>query len=79
METIYKKKLLNEINAIPESLLPRFCRIVHALRTELTVHEAQAPGKGSLRGIWGGIPIDESLISEAEKSLFPYERKDWNP
>ncbi len=76
MATTYKQKLLGEINEIPEDLLPRFYRIIHTLRTELTHQAATTPTRGSLRGIWKGIKIDESLIFEAKKSLFSYEYKD---
>jgi hypothetical protein len=75
MATAYKQKLLDEINAVPEELLPRFYRIIRTLRTELTDQTAVSPTRGSLRGIWGGTRIDESLISEAKKSLFDYEYK----
>lgn len=76
MATTYKQKLLGEINAIPEDMLPRFYRIIHTLRTEMTRQTAQTTTRGSLKGIWGGVTIDEALISEARKSLFPYEYKE---
>jgi len=75
MATIYKQKLLGEINAIPENLLPRFFRIIHTLRTELTQQAAEKRTRGSLRGIWGRIDIDEEHISAAKESMFPYEDK----
>jgi hypothetical protein len=31
--------------------------------------------RGSLKGIWKGSQIDESLFNEAKKSLFPYESR----
>lgn len=76
METTYKEKLLGEINALPEDLLPRFYRIIHTLRTELTHQAEVTPTRESLRGIWRNVKIDESHIFEAKKSLFPYEVKD---
>lgn len=54
MATTYKQKLIGEINAIPEDLMPRFYRIVRTLRAELTHQTAVTPKRGSLRGIWGG-------------------------
>ncbi len=75
MATAYKQKLLDEINAVPEELLPRFYRIIRTLRTELTDQTAVSSTRGSLRGIWGGTRVDESLISEAKQSLFDYEYK----
>ncbi|PIP05902.1 MAG: hypothetical protein COX52_09410 [Syntrophobacterales bacterium CG23_combo_of_CG06-09_8_20_14_all_48_27] len=72
----YKQKLISEINALPEDLMPRFYRIVRTLRTELTHQTAVTPKRGSLRGIWGSSEIDESHIFTAKKSLFSYEYKD---
>ena len=76
MATTYKQKLIGEINALPEDLMPRFYRIVRALRKELTYQTAATPKRGSLRGIWGSSEIDESHIFTAKKSLFSYEYKD---
>jgi hypothetical protein len=76
MATTYKQKLIGEINALPEELLPRFYRIVRALRSELTNKTALEPRRGSLRGMWGNLKIDESHIFAAKKSLFSYEYKD---
>jgi len=76
MATTYKQKLIGEINAVPENLLPRFYRVMHILRTELTRQTTTTRARGSLKGIWKGSNIDESLLAESKKSLFPYERKD---
>jgi hypothetical protein len=76
MATTYKQKLIGEINALPEELIPRFYRIVRTLRTELSNKAAVMPKRGSLRGIWGSVEIDESHIFEAKKSLFSYESKE---
>jgi hypothetical protein len=76
MATTYKQKLIGEINDLPEELIPRFYRIVRALRSELTHQTAVTPKRGSLRGIWGSLEIDESHIFAAKKSIFPYEYKD---
>jgi len=70
MATTYKQKLIGEINALPEELLPRFYRIVRALRSELTNKTALTPRRGSLRGIWGNLEIDEPHILAAKKSLW---------
>jgi hypothetical protein len=76
MATTYKEKLIGEINAIPESLLPRFYRIMHTLRTELTRRPTTSRTRGSLKGIWKGSNIDDSLLAESKKSLFLYEYND---
>jgi len=76
MATTYKQKIIDEINALPEDLMPRFYRILRTLRTEMTQQAAVTPKRGSLRGIWGSLDIDESRIFAAKKSLFSYEYKD---
>jgi hypothetical protein len=75
MTTPYKKKLIGEINALPEELIPCFYRIVRTLRSEMTGNETVRPKRGSLRGIWGKLEIDDSHILAAKKSLFPYDYK----
>jgi len=69
MASPYKQKLLGEINEVPEKLLPRFYRIIHTLRKELTNQVTSTPTRGSLKGIWGESTINESLIAEARESL----------
>jgi len=76
MATTYKQKLIGEINALPEELIPRFYRIVRTLRSELSNKAVVMPKRGSLKGIWGHVEIEESQILEAKKSLFSYERKE---
>lgn len=76
MSTTYKQKLIGEINSIPDDLIPRFYRIVRTLRSELTNKTAVKTKRGSLRGIWGNLEIDETNISAAKKSLFSYEYKE---
>ena len=76
MATTYKQKLIGEINALPEELIPRFYRIVRTLRSELSNKATVMPKRGSLRGIWGNVKIEESQIVEAKKSIFSYESKE---
>ena len=76
MVMTYKQKLIGEINALPEELIPRFYRIVRTLRSELSNKAAVMPKRGSLRGIWGSLAIYESHILAAKKSFFTYEYKD---
>ena len=53
-----------------------------AIVTLLDVCENEAPGvspppseiRGSVKGIWKGSLIDDSLYEESKKSLFPYEK-----
>lgn len=76
MATTYKQKLIGEINSLPEELIPRFYRIVRTLRSELSNKAVVMPKRGSLRGIWGNLDIEESRIVAAKKSLFFYESKE---
>jgi len=44
-------------------------------RQKTPVDSCRKGKRGSLRGIWKGSTIDESLFIEARKSLFTYEDK----
>lgn len=71
---MYKEKILKELERLPETMMPKLYRVIHLLSTELLRAEVKAAGKrGSLKGIWKGSQIDESLFVDAKKSLFPYE------
>jgi len=69
----YKEKILKDIEKIPESKLHTIYMIVHILINELTTDKPKK--RASLKGIWKGIKIDDSLINEAKKSMFYYEYK----
>ncbi len=75
MQTSYKEKILKEIEKVPDDKLGSIYRVIHLLTGEITTGKKKAGKKGSLRGIWKGSHIDESLFSAAEKSLFPYESR----
>lgn len=75
MESIYKEKIINEIEGIPEDMLPKFYRILSAIKIELLEKRAQKGAKKSLRGIWKNSEIDERFFLEAKKSVFPYQYK----
>lgn len=75
MSSTYKKKLIREIEEIPEEMIPRLYRIIHILKSELAPKTLQSGIRGSLRGIWKGSQIDEALFFAARKSLFSYEYK----
>jgi hypothetical protein len=74
VQTGYKEKILQDIEKIPESKLPNVYKIIHLLTGEITSGAKKAGKSASLRGIWKGSQIDDSLFSEAKKSLFPYEK-----
>lgn len=69
----YKEKILKEIERVPEGKMPKLYRIIHLLATELMPKAKKTGNRGSLKGLWRGSQIDESLFHEAKKSLFPYE------
>jgi hypothetical protein len=73
MSQVYKEKILSDIDDIPVDVLPKLYRIVHILKKELVNTESKPGSRGSLRGIWKGSEIDESLFGEAKGSLFTYE------
>jgi hypothetical protein len=75
MATSYKMKIIKEIEKVPDEKLGNIYKIIHLLTSELT-HETKKSGKRmSLKGIWKGSQIDDSIFSDARKSVFPYERK----
>ena len=73
MSSIYKEKIIEEIETIPEKMMPRFYRIIHLLKTELYKSEGIS-NKRSLKGIWKDSELDDRLFEEAKSSLFPYKR-----
>ncbi len=75
MLSTYKEKILKELEVVPEEMMPKIYKIIHLLATELMPKTKDTGNRGSLKGIWKGSQIDESLFLEAKKSLFPYECK----
>ncbi len=73
MATIYKKKILKEIETIPEKHLKSIYNIIHLFKNELNITTKKYAKTKTLAGIWKGSQIDEELIGEAKKSVFPYE------
>lgn len=74
MQTNYKEKILQEIEKIPEDKLANMYKIIHLLAAEITSDAKKTGKKVSLKGIWKGSLIDDSMFAEAKKSLFPYEK-----
>ncbi|MGA1871435.1 MAG: hypothetical protein ACMUJM_23140 [bacterium] len=73
MISLYKKKILKEIEGIPEDDIPKLYKIIHIVTSELINRPKKSKKRGSLKGIWKGSNIDEKLFCEAKKSLFPYD------
>ncbi len=73
MESIYKEKLIKEIETIPEDKLPIFYKIINLLKHELDSEKKKMSSNVSLAGIWLGSKINDDLFIEAKNSLFPYE------
>ncbi len=74
MQTNYKERILQEIEKIPDDKLGNIYKIIHLLTGEITAGARKTGKRSSLRGIWKGSQIDDSLFTEARKSLFPYEK-----
>lgn len=68
----YKQKIIEELESIPDEMMPQVYRIFHVVMREMK--PGQKHNK-SLRGIWINKKIDETLINEAKDSLFSYESK----
>jgi hypothetical protein len=72
LQTTFKEKILTEIDGLSESQLYKIYKFIHLLSTELILKTGTKEKRGSLKGIWKSSIIDEALISDAKKSLFPY-------
>ncbi len=70
----YKEKIMQEIEKVPENKLANMYRIIHLLTDEIASGTQKTGKRVSLKGIWKGSQIDDSLFTEARKSLFPYEK-----
>jgi hypothetical protein len=75
MLSTYKEKILKEIEGVPREMMPKLYKIIHLLATELIPKTKETGNRGSLKGIWKGSQVDDSLFLEARQSLFPYEDK----
>ena len=73
MVSTYEEKILKELEGVPGEMMPKLYKIIHLLTTELIQKKDEKGNRGSLKGIWKGSQIDESLFLDAKKSVFPYE------
>jgi hypothetical protein len=73
MTTIYKKKVLKEIETIPDKHFKSLYKMIHYFKIELKSGGGKNVKKYSLAGIWKGSQIDDNLIRNAKKTIFPYE------
>ena len=73
MLSAYKEKILKELEGVPDEMMPKLYKIIHLLTTELMQKKDDKENRGSLKGIWKGSQIEESLFLDAKKSVFPYE------
>ncbi len=67
--------IFKELEAVPEKKMGKLYKFIHLLATESTRPVKKTGKRGSLKGIWRGSQIDESLFAEAKKSIFTYEHK----
>ncbi len=60
---------------VPEEKMPKLYKVIHQITSEF-ISEAKKPvRRGSLKGLWKGSSIEDSLFFEAQKNLFPYESR----
>lgn len=72
-QSAYRKKLLKEIEELPDNMVPTLYQIIHLLKTGWSSRTNRSGQRGSLHGIWKGSQIDDAWSREARESLFPYE------
>ena len=73
MLSTYKEKLIQEIETIPDEMIPQFYRIINVLKNEIVNKPQPVNDKQTLRGIWRGSKIKNNLIKQAKDSVFSYE------
>jgi hypothetical protein len=73
MQSTYKEKILKELEEVPREMMPKIYKFIHMLTTEILPKAKETGNRGSLKGIWKGSQVDESLFFDAKKSMFPYE------
>ena len=69
----YKERILNELEEIPNESLPIVYKIIHLIASKFILKQKKMERRNSLKGIWRGSQLDDSLFLKAKKSLFPYE------
>ena len=71
----YKERILNELEEIPDESLPAVYKLIHLIASKFILKPKKMKRRNSLKGIWSGSQIDDSLFLKAKESLFPYESK----
>ncbi len=75
MLSTYKERIIKELGMVPEEKMPEIYKAIHQITSEF-ISEAMKPQKrGSLKGLWKGSSIGDSLFFEARKPLFSYESR----
>lgn len=73
MASSFKERLLKELDEFPAGEIPRLYKLIHFLRKEWARGDQKTSSRGSLKGIWKGVTIEDQVLYEAKRSLFPYE------
>jgi hypothetical protein len=73
MQSANKKRLMREVMSVPDEIVPNLTRIIRLLKKELPQNGKKDSARGSLKGIWKGSRIDNSIIADSKRTLFPYE------
>lgn len=58
MQSMYKEKILKEIEKIPDDRMSKLYRVIHLLVSELMPKPPKTGNRGSLKGVWKGSQID---------------------
>ncbi len=75
MLSTYKERIIKELGMVPEEKMPEIYKAIHQITSEF-ISEAKKPvRRGSLKGLWKGSCIEDSLFFEAKKTVFPYESR----
>ncbi|MDQ1272306.1 MAG: hypothetical protein QG591_936 [Planctomycetota bacterium] len=75
MLSTYKKRIIKELGKVPEEQMPKLYKVIHQITTEFISGAKKPVKRGSLKGLWKGSSIEDSLFFDARKTLFPYESR----
>lgn len=73
MISTYKEQIIKELVRVPEEQMPKLYKVIHQITTEFISGAKKPVKRGSLKGLWKGSSIEDSLFFEARKTLFPYD------
>ena len=75
MLSTYKERIIKELGRVPEEKMPKLYKVIHQITSEFVSKDKKPQKRGSLKGLWKGSSIEDSLFFEARKTIFPYESR----